>query len=542
MRRAGPLPAVLALVLAALLVPVAITHLPPLYDYPNHLSRLWLIGGGAATPPLSGIYAVEWSALTNIGIDLLAVPLTRIFPAEAVAKLYLGLGIVLVPLGAALLHRALHGRLHWWSLAFPVLVWNGAVLAGFLNFQIAMGLALVFAAADPWLARRGQAALLPARALAAALLVVVHLFGLVFYAALLCGLALGPDLRALRHRAGLRAAALRLLPVVGLVVLVLGAFLLTAPALPGAHAAANAGSVLGDIRAGLETLFARHKLKSALSWIWTYHLPTDAAVLLLLAVPPALALWRGRLHAHGGLLLVALALVLLFLVTPFRLAGTFWVDRRFAYMAPFVLAVALRPEVPAALLRPAATLLLALGLGRAGFIGLAWQARQADVAAVERVLALVPPGAAILPFTHVPPPRDYGPFGRHFSGGEPSYGHYPTIAIRTRQAFVPTLFTARGKQPLRVLPPWNGIAVPEGWLVTPNILADAELQRRMGWEAPYARLWRERFDYILVVNADMPDHYGPFRPPEGVALLADAGFAQLWRIDRSPPAATAARE
>jgi hypothetical protein len=42
------------------------------------------------------MYAIEWSAITNIGIDLLAVPLTRLFPAEIVGKLYHGAGILLV--------------------------------------------------------------------------------------------------------------------------------------------------------------------------------------------------------------------------------------------------------------------------------------------------------------------------------------------------------------------------------------------------------------------------------------------------------------
>lgn len=541
MRYPRVLVAVLGLLLAALVVPVLAVRLPPLYDYPNHLSRLWLIGGGAELPPLSSIYVVEWSALTNIGIDLLAVPLTRLFAAETVAAFYLALGIVLVPLGAALLHRSLHGGLHWWCLAFPVLVWNGAVLAGFLNFQIAMGLALLGAAADPWLARRGGAPLLLGRALLGALLIVVHVFGLVFYAALLCGMALGPELRALRSPAGLIAAAGRLLPVVAVVGVVLGGFLLAAPALPGAHEAASASSVMEDVRHGLSNLLSRHKLKSALSWIWTYDPRVDGAVLLLLATPLALALLRGRLRMHAGLLLVAAGFALLFVVTPFRLAGTYWVDRRFVYMGIFVVAVALRPELPVWLLRPAAALLAVLGLARAGFITEAWRARQADVAAVERALAHVPPGAAILPFSQPPPPRNYGPLGRHFGGGEPSYGHYPTIAVRTRRAFVPTLFTARGKQPLRVLPPWTGIAVPEGWLVTPNLLTDPGLQARMGWEAPYARSWRERFDFVLIVNADMPDVHGPFAPPPELQLVADEGFARLYRIQRNGPAATASR-
>jgi hypothetical protein len=84
MRTSTLVAAAFTLLLGALVVPVTLVHLPPLFDYPNHVARLWLLGGGAAVPPLSHIYAVEWTALTNIGIDLIAVPLARIFSAATI--------------------------------------------------------------------------------------------------------------------------------------------------------------------------------------------------------------------------------------------------------------------------------------------------------------------------------------------------------------------------------------------------------------------------------------------------------------------------
>lgn len=525
------IPLVFALMLAALVLPVLATPMPPLFDYPNHLARLWLIGGGVAVPPVSSMYAIEWSALTNIGIDLLAVPLTRLFSAEAVGKLYLGAGLVLAPLGVAMLHRALYGRLNWWVLAFPLLAWNGAVLAGFLNFQLGLGLALLLAAVDPALAQRGAAPVFLWRLGCAALLLLVHVFALVFYAALLCGLALGAEIRPLLRRGGPWAAALRLLPVLAAVGLAFAAFLLAAPALPGAHEAAGTHSLAADFAEGFRELLYRRKAKSALSWMWTYNLAADAAMLLLALLPLALARWR----LHAGLLLVAVALGLLFVVTPFRLAGTYWIDRRFVFMAPLVLAAALRPELPARFMRGAAVLLACLCVVRTGFIGGVWQLRQADVRAVEQVLAEVPPGAAVLPVQHTPLPWVRGPLGRFFGGGEPSFGHYPALALPERLAFTPTIFTARGKQPLRVLPPWDEIAVPEGWLVSVNTLSNLEVRARVGWVAPYVNVWRERFDYVLVVNADLPDMDGEFTPPPGLVLTADAGFAQLWRVVRAAP-------
>ena len=68
-----------------------------------------------------------------------------------------------------------------------------------------------------------------------------------------------------------------------------------------------------------------------------------------------------------------------------------------------------------------------------------------------------------------------------------------------------------------------------------NALADPAVLARSVGRAPYLRAWRERFDFALVLNADMRDDNGPFTPPAGVELVADEGFARLYRIDRAAP-------
>ena len=46
-------------------------------------------------------------------------------------------------------------------------------------------------------------------------------------------------------------------------------------------------------------------------------------------------------------------------------------------------------------------------------------------------------------------------------------------------------------------------------------------------DAAPVRLWRERFDYVLVLNADLADESGPLPPVPGLEPLADEGFARL---------------
>jgi hypothetical protein len=101
---------------------------------------------------------------------------------------------------------------------------------------------------------------------------------------------------------------------------------------------------------------------------------------------------------------------------------------------------------------------------------------------------------------------------------------------------VPTLFAMRGKQPIRVVPPWDGLMVPDGFPLSIGALGTedpANYQPRWGDHAHHLARWRERFDYVLVLNADMPDGAsGPERPVPGLELVADEGFAQLHRVHR----------
>ena len=540
-RLPAPLMLGLVLTLAALLIPVVAVDIPPLSDYPNHLSRIWLLGGGVAVPPVSSMYQVTWDTLTNIGLDLIAVVLTKALPWGVVGRIIVGATVLLLPIGGVALWRALHGRLHWWLLAFALLAWNDGLVAGFMNFELGLGLAMLAASADPFLSCRGPALCAVARAILGGLLLMVHPFGFLFYATLLVAIALGADLRVLQQRRTLRRAVTRVAVASVTLAAPLVLLVLLAPSLPGAHAHSNLHTVWWDIHSGLRDLVLNPlgKLRIAVAGVVTYDKRVDALTLGALALPVLLSLALGRLRVHGGMLLVFAGLSAAFVLLPVTVADTFFIDRRFALMAPLALAVALRPDLPPLPARACAALLLVVSLGRTGYVGLVWHLRQADVAAVSRALASVPPGAAILPLTHQPLAHGLnstiGPVGRYSSLDEPNFLNLPTLALPWHHAFVPILFTARGEQPLRVLPPWNEIAVPTGAAVSVHALVDPAMHDFATAHAPYVRLWRERFDYVLVINADLPDAYGPFVPPPGLDLLADEGFAQLYKIERPAP-------
>ncbi len=523
--RALPL-ACIVLALGTLVLPVALTHMPPLLDYPNHLARMWLLAGGAEHAPLDRIYGVDWSgASTNIGIDLLAATVGRLVGGWTLAPLLLGAAVLLPPLGAVLLNRAVFGGWHWWQAGFAVLAWNSTLLAGFLNFQIGLGLALLAAAADLALRWAGPLGVVPLRMGLGTVLLVFHPFAAGLYGVLLAGLAFGAEFGPRGGQVPFGRRIWQAAVAAGLGVgFPVACFLLLAPTLPGGHAPgiydAWAGFTIAD------------KAVTLLSAVATYDLRLDIVAVLLLWAAARLVASGPLLRCHAGLLLAALGLVVLAVLVPSTLGGTAFVDWRFPIMAVLTAAASFRPDLRSARAGQAmAVALMLLALARTGWIASIWQERQADVAAVEDVLAFVPAGAAVLPVEHTGTDGAEMPRGRVLAVGLPLHWHLPSLAVPLRQAFVPTLFTAPGKQPLRVLPPWAEISVLEGM---PAPVRDLRAFVPTPWEAymvGYVAHWRERFDYVLVLNAQLPDADDEASVP-GLELLADRGFARLYRILR----------
>jgi hypothetical protein len=507
--------------LATLALPVLVAAVPPLLDYPNHLVRLWLIAGGADTPPLSQMYAVSWgSAHTNVGIDYIGAVLGRLVPATALGSALVLLALLLPPLGAVALNRAIFGGVHWWQIGFAFFACNATLLGGFLNFHIGLGLALLGAASESRLAASAPAQRIGARLAIATALLLVHVFALAFYCALLAGLAFGrerPSLDGVARRVGraVLAAAVAAIPAMLLIAL--------APRLPGAHVDQAGNAPLW----GFSLLGKTYVL---LSPITTYVLSLDLLLAAAILAPLLWALAIGRLHAHAGLLVAAGGLVLLALAAPTAVAGTWWIDNRFPIMALLALVAGTRPDLA---LSGAGRLLIAVALAgvvhvRSGSIAYVWHQRQADIEAVRKAVQHVPAGAAILPLDNVLTDGEARaiPIGRYFHNGHPTHWSMPVLAIMWRQTFVPNLFWAAGKQPLRVLAPWDQISFPEDGLLPWDALLKAETT------PAHFKTWRQRYQYVLLLNADLGRGMEPVAFLE-LQLATDAGFARLY-IVRSP--------
>ena len=133
-------------------------------------------------------------------------------------------------------------------------------------------------------------------------------------------------------------------------------------------------------------------------------------------------------------------------------------------------------------------------------------------------------------FEQRPVDRKTAPRGRYTSGGENSFRHLPALAIPWQHAFVPTLFSARGKQPVITVPPWDDISEPNAGILNDVHTIDAVAPQEPDFQTVrYMRNW-QKFDYLLVLNANTPDLSGPFVPPAALTVVRDAGFAVLYKI------------
>jgi hypothetical protein len=112
-------------------VPLFSTLLPPLFDYPNHLARLYLLMEGG-----NAFYAVRWGPLPNLAQDLIVPPLASLMPLELASKLFLVMVFGLIAGGAIWLNRVATGAWRFWSLLAFLLLYNRIFSMGLCQLPV----------------------------------------------------------------------------------------------------------------------------------------------------------------------------------------------------------------------------------------------------------------------------------------------------------------------------------------------------------------------------------------------------------------------
>ncbi len=498
-----------ALIFSALFVlsalPVALSDLLPLVDYPNHLARMYILAHLPTSPTLQAFYAVEWGPIPDLAMDSIVPTLSRVVPLIWAGKLFVLLTFLLLTGGVAALNRVLFGRWTAWPCLAFLLLYNRVFLWGFLNYLFGVGLALCATAL--WIALRG-------RGIALRLVVGVVLALAVYFSHLMAfgvyGLLLGGYEAGLLWR---RRAAVRVwienLAVAGMpfippfLILLLGS-----PALMSATI--NFGS------------FGR-KFDMPFSVFDNYSRPFDIACFAVACIGLAVAFWRRWIRLAPGMGPSLFLLTAAFLLLPSQLFTASGADHRLPVAIALAIVGATSWEAP----HPAGERRFLAAAGvllviRLGVVAAAWQATEREYAPVVAAFDRVPVGSRIAVAF---------PGSVVHAGGIPMV-HLPVWAIAEREAFVPTLEAYANQQPVRLQTPYQELAnaVPPGKLWNALALGSQLL-------TPALRDQFERYDFVIFVGAK------PFTVAAGGGLEPAymGSLVKLYRLTHQTGASNSAK-
>jgi hypothetical protein len=495
--------AAVVLLCLALLVPPFVTEVPPLGDYPNHLARAFVLSRLPGDPVLARMYAARWSIIPNLGLDVVMPPLMRFLPVYWVGRVVIGAAAVLPVLGSIAYQRALTGARgeSWWSLGAGLTLYGGCLVYGFLNFTLALGLALLLAAG--WLAWRETR---PVRtiALAAAgalVLFACHLMGLVFFG-LLIGSAELAHLRASRPAEALRRGA-----VLALVI-----------AAPAVLYAISALAGLGGDAIWMSPEQKFHQLATAFDG---YNGWLDAASAALAFGVPAIALLlrRGRFPKPAAIAVLLLAGV--YALAPYSWKGTYQLDTRLAVMLAFMMFAGFVPVGwPRWTRIGAASVIAGLFVVRLAVLITGWHAQTAVLASLRTAMAPLRPGQIVMVAeaspAEAPAYWDADPHWLRLSDGITLSANLGALVLIEHRAWWPFEFDNDSQQPIRTRLPYDALALRAAELPDRTRLLTMDLCG---------------YDDVLVTNAEAV----PPLPAERFRRLAGSGFAVLYAVTVCKP-------
>ena len=418
------------LVAAIVLVPLWSSDVPPLLDYPNHLARQYIIFKLPQSALLQQFYQVQWTATPYLAMDGIVRLLATFLAVDTASKVFVSIALASVAVAPLALNLALFGRVTPIALVGLLFVHSGTVSLGFVNYVFSAGFAICLLAL--WIALRNGAAwrkfaLFP---ILSTLLYFSHLVGFVTYAVVVGAYELGRHVGRVREQpAGARSffAALPRLELASLAVqFVLPAAiqLLFRPA----------SSVLAEITYG--GLWRKLELLGGLFFnlIEPYAWTLDRGLAIGLTAAAVLLAATRRLVIPAPMLWPLVAMALLVIAMPMELFGGWGADHRLLLPLGMLVAGSVRLKSWSRTgWTIAVAILAALVVARVAAITIDWRKANAEYAAYQRAFDALPDGSTVY--------FAFGHAGEQKIWPHPEY-HIPFLALKTKQVYMPYLFTA----------------------------------------------------------------------------------------------------
>jgi hypothetical protein len=484
---------VIALALLAA-IPLLYPPIPPLVDLSGHMGRYRVELGLGQSQILQQFYGFHWAAIGNLGVDVLVKLLGPLIGLELAVKLIVLVIPVLTVAGMLWVANEVHGRIPPSALFALPFAYGLPFLYGFVNYTLAMALALLAFALWLRLGRLGRIRLRAALFVPISVLVFFcHTYG---WGAL--GLLCFSAEAVRQHdkgiawwKAGLKAALQASVMALPLVIMLAW------------RSEIHGGSTYGWFR-------------WTQKWEWIYSALRDRRQIfdvVSVAVPGVvfvLALLSRPLGFSRNLLFSAIVLFAAFLIIPWTVFGSAYADMR---IIPYVMAVALlairfRSRADVRTASAIAALGLAFCIVRFGATTLSLKLAADDQQVRLAALDHVPAGARVVSLVGYPCSNSWPlPRNTHlggmvivrrdgFSNEQWTIEGANLLSLKYREAGV---FSADPSQMVRP----NGCRMKNAWTVD---LALNALDAR-----------RDRFDYLWLIDV----------PPVDTRPLA--GMRPVWR-------------
>ncbi len=491
-------------VMLAVSIPIVTHPLPPLSDYINNLARAHVIATIGFDPDFQRFYTIEWQVISNMMIDLIVPVLHRYMNIYVAGQIFIIASFFLILSGALALNRALFRRWSPVPLMAGLLLYNGVLLVGVVNYIFGIGLALwAFAA---WVALRDRfwPWRLVVSTLFAVVLFVCHLFALGVYGlALLAfeswrlwakrGDPLGP--RLLDFIAG----GVPFLPALALLL----------------------GSSTWNLARQIDWRLDG-KLDGLMLAIGVYNELTALVVAGIVVALAGWAAWRGLLRFHPAGWFLAGFGGIVYLAMPRSLFASHLADQRLPLALLCMLIACLDLDLHRARVRQMfAALLVILLVVRIAEVQIVWDRLARDITAFRQSVLPIERGARIL-VTH----GDRAAFQTE-RVSDLGLLHAASLATIERSALVSTAFAVSGKQVMQVRDEFrrqvdtaDRIPPSAGWL--PLSAGPVDETDRFYWSQ-----WPRHYDYVYVLFTRAADK----NPDSGrLALLQDGPGFQLYRV------------
>ena len=506
--------AIYLILLFIALVPLGLVSIPPLLDYPNHLARMHILLHGAEFEALQKFYRVDWAPYPNLAMELLVPAFAAVMPLEVAGRVFVGLTFVLISSGTAALHYVLHGRVSPWPLLVFLFLYNFTFLLGFLNYLFGVGIFLWALAAWIYLREKPYRLRLSVSSILALILYFSHLSALGLYGLAVFGYEVWrwrESGKSFRLVDGLAIAVPFLLPAF--------VFVFLSPT-SGAFSFTNYGPVLNAIK---------HKVGALFSFASTYNIFLDGVTLWILSCVFVFGIVARTLKlappVRWPLILIALAYV----VMPYWLLGGAGADSRLviALVLVWIAGTSLNWRIHF-WTRCITIALLAIFIVRIAVVAVHWKAADARYAEYVGAFDKMAEGSRLL--------AAYVTFSNDARQViERATGHVASLAVITRSAYVPSMFTTPWKQPITVVaenrPPHRLDLLPTQLFVGERPKLASQPEPWNIWiDVDYLRRNWLTYDYLLLLNAK--DSVNPM--PSVLTPVYDGADFHLYKIRRTP--------